>query len=112
MIELSIKIDNRNYERSQEKRGHYSIERKKNYGKQGGNWPQPIELDTTFSGNRTSKDEMDRRYKQRLYFECGKAGYIASFHREGKGNSCGGHGGSYRGKRGGLYTISRGAPRG
>lgn len=106
MIELAIRIDNRNYERGLEKRGHYSMGKRQ--GKKGGSWPQPMELDAAFVKNKISKEETDRRRKLRLCFECGKEGHMASFHRSGGRPQRGGRAGSsYRGRRGGLHATGR-----
>jgi hypothetical protein len=105
MIKLAIKIDNRNFERSLERKGHYNMG--KSQGKRGGSWPQPMELDAAFIKDKLSKDEMDRRRRLRLYFDCGKEGHMASFHRSKGGNQRGGHGkSSFRGRRGGLHAIT------
>jgi hypothetical protein len=84
MISMAIKIDNRLFERGLERRGHYS-------GGQGrkpqkSHWPQPMELDAAYRKPQISKDEMDRRRKGKLCFECGKEGHMANFHRKGKAN--------------------------
>jgi hypothetical protein len=67
-----------------ERKGYYNIG--KSQGKRGGSWPQPMELDTVFIKDKLFKDEMDRYYRLRLYFNYRKEGYIASFYYSKGGN--------------------------
>ena len=91
MMDGAIKVDNRLYERSLERKGHYSIGHANKRGggpkKQTSYWPQPMELDAAFRGKpQPSKDEMDRRRRDKLCFECGLPGHMASSHRKGNNN--------------------------
>lgn len=79
MIELAIKIDNRNYERNLEKKGQYIP---RNHQKtRGSQWHQPMEIDATQKGNsRNNKPrstQKERQFKERLCFNCDKPGHIA-----------------------------------
>src|SRR5450432_3274129 len=88
MISVAVKIDNRLYERSMEKKGHFFGQgNKKSKGKGGSYWPQPIELDATFQ-RKLPKEEMDRRRKLKLCFTYRKEGHRADFYKKGfkKGN--------------------------
>jgi hypothetical protein len=85
MIDLAVKIDNRLYERNLEKRGHYDMGQKK--GKHGKH-PRhrdrgdPMDLDAMSQKKRKpSKEEMDRRKRDGLCYDCGLPGHRASSHR-------------------------------
>ena len=81
MITMAIRIDNRLYERSLERRGQYRQENGQR--KRRSRWPKPIEIDSTKQqGPRLSKEELERRRKNKLCFECGKEGHMSSFHRQ------------------------------
>ena len=90
MVALSVQIDNRFAERQRDQRafGNNSGRRwnrlndkKKRAGKENSRWPEPIELDAT--GKRPpSKEEMERRRREKRCFECGLPGHIASSHRQ------------------------------
>jgi hypothetical protein len=83
LITNAIRIDNRLYERSLERKGQYS----QGHGKkeqQKPRWPEPMEIDAANQTQRLSKEEMERRRKNKLCFECGKEGHRASFHRPGQ----------------------------
>lgn len=87
MIEMAIRVDNRMYERSLERRGHYSMpntRKGKGRGNYGGSWPQPMELDATYSKpkGKPSKETMDKRRRDKLCFECGLPGHMAQSHRD------------------------------
>src|SRR5438552_8575972 len=81
MITQAILIDNRLYERALERKGQY---RQGNFkkGQQRQRWPEAMEIDSDKQGPRLSKEELDRRRKNKLCFECGKEGHRASFHRQ------------------------------
>jgi hypothetical protein len=84
LIALAVKIDNRIYERSLEKRGQYSQEHKRK--KTSGKYHLPMELDTTLRTTKkkqVSKEEMQRRREKKLCFECGLPGHMARSHRKG-----------------------------
>jgi hypothetical protein len=89
LISDSIRIDNRLYERRLEDKGLYRHQfRNSGKNKKKEYWPQPMEVDATYKGKqkpKLSKDEMDRRRKFKLCFECGKPGHMASIHRGGNG---------------------------
>lgn len=105
MVEQAIKIDNRNYERQMEKRGHYAAgDHKRKGNNQKSYWPQPMELDATFSKKKPSKEEMDRRRDKKLCFECGLPGHMASSHRKGNKKP-------WKGKGRQLNATNRGGPR-
>ena len=81
LIALAVKIDNRMYERSLEKKGQYSQEhkRKQPYNK----YHSPIQVDAIVKVKRhVSKEEMQKRRDKKLYFEYGLPGHIASSHRK------------------------------
>jgi hypothetical protein len=105
MISMAIKIDNRIFETSLKRKGHYSQGQGRKQPKQTDYWPQPMELGAAYRKQAVPKEEMDRRRKNKLCFECGKEGHIASFHRKGRRhkqlNATG---------RGG-YNRSKGTPR-
>jgi hypothetical protein len=84
MIQMAVKIDNRLYERTLEKKGAYSNDYKKEK-KHGRHYHSPMELDATFKHKRKtlSKDELEKRRKNKLCFECGLPGHMASSHRKG-----------------------------
>lgn len=86
MMEMAIRIDNRMYERTLEKKGFYGQQKQGGSSKSSkkGRWPEPMELDATTTGNGPSKDEMERRRREGLCYECGKPGHRASIHRNGK----------------------------
>lgn len=75
MINMAVKIDNRIFERNMEKRGQYASGDHKKRHHQKGHWPQPMELDATYRKPELSKDEKDRRYKNKLCFACGRPGH-------------------------------------
>jgi hypothetical protein len=91
MIELATKIDNRQYERQLERKGEYHHGRGKKpqhrpsrpyYG------PQPMEIDSTQKYGTLSKQERQRRFKNKLCLYCGKAGHVAKNCRsKGQANS-------------------------
>jgi hypothetical protein len=81
LIALAVKIDNRMYERSLEKKGQYSQEhkRKQPYNK----YHSPMQVDATVKVKRhVSKEEMQKRRDKKLCFECGLPGHMASSHRK------------------------------
>jgi hypothetical protein len=83
LIELAVRIDNRQYERSLERRGGYDPRSRQNkksgrHGRQG----DPMELDATRKD--ITKQERDRRRKENLCYECGMPGHRASSHGKGK----------------------------
>jgi hypothetical protein len=85
MIELAIKIDDRMYERKLEKKGQYhNTQHKKpnSQPQQKAYWPQPMELDATRWKREPSKEERDRRRKNKLCYECGLPGHQAAAHRK------------------------------
>lgn len=80
MVETAIRIDNRLYERHLEKKGVW----KPNFEKRNKvRWPQPMELDAT--GGKLRPQERERRFKEKLCFQCGKPGHIARDCGENKG---------------------------
>jgi hypothetical protein len=83
LIELAVRIDNRQYERSLERRGGYDPRSRQNkksgrHGRQG----DPMELDATRKD--ITKQERDRRRRENLCYECGMPGHRASSHGKGK----------------------------
>ena len=91
MIELAIRIDNRNYERRLEKQGQYSIPglQKKAKPQQLYQYPRKMELDTTrHQGKKKpqlSQEERNRRREKQLCFECRLPGHqAASYRKKGK----------------------------
>jgi hypothetical protein len=77
-------IDNRAYERILEKQGYYTSDVGKKQHRQKNHWPRPMELDATSQGRRQpSKEVMDKRRRDKLCFECGLPGHIASSHNKG-----------------------------
>lgn len=92
MIAAAIRIDNRNYERQLERKGHYIPNNNK---PNRSRWPEPMELDAVqrtrkpFKKNgpprkTLSKDEAQRRKERGLCYECGLPGHMASSHRQDK----------------------------
>jgi DNA-directed RNA polymerase subunit M/transcription elongation factor TFIIS len=77
MITYAIRIDNRLYERTIEKKGHYSL-RYSHKGKQKQRHPDAIEIDAIKQGLRLSKEELDRHRQKKLCFKCRKEGHRAS----------------------------------
>jgi hypothetical protein len=80
LIEMAIKIDNRMYERSLEKRGTYSQNKRT-----GGGRPQydKMQVDaTTRTKPALSKEEMNRRREKKLCFQCGLPGHMANSHKK------------------------------
>ncbi len=78
---MAVKINNRIFEHSLEKRGQYSQEYKckKPYNK----YHLPMELDATVKTKRyVLKEEMQKRHDKKLYFEYGLPGHMASSHRK------------------------------
>ena len=80
MIEAATKIDTRLYERKLERKGNYqprfgartqSRTHRPHYGL------QPMELDSTQRHKTLSKQEKERRYKDKLCLYCGKPGHFA-----------------------------------
>ena len=86
LIELAIKIDNRNYERALEKRGHYNPGTFRGTGRnhRSNNGPQPMELDATGRQELTPQ-EKQKHMQERLCFNCGKPGHMARNCKSGKG---------------------------
>jgi RNase H-like domain found in reverse transcriptase/Reverse transcriptase (RNA-dependent DNA polymerase)/Integrase zinc binding domain/Chromo (CHRromatin Organisation MOdifier) domain/Retrotransposon gag protein len=86
MITVAIRIDNRLYERSLERKGQYTPgHARKSQPQQRSRWPEAMEIDSARQqGPRLPKEELERRRKNRLCFECGKEGHMASFHRQGQ----------------------------
>ncbi len=92
-IERAVRIDNRNFARAQEKRGKggqpwLTTGHRSNTGKSRqalstayGTHAGPMELDVT-GQKKLSKDKRERRRRERLCFECGKPGHMASQHTE------------------------------
>jgi hypothetical protein len=77
MIEMAIKIDNRNFERNMERKGQYAPgDYKKKPGRKN-YWPQPMELDATFKPGRPRDKNKERQLKERLCFNCSKPGHLA-----------------------------------
>ena len=76
MIEIAIKIDNRNYKRALEKKGHYNLGQR-SYKKSSGNWPQLMELDATMERKPILPQEKEKHMRERTCFKCGKPGHIA-----------------------------------
>jgi hypothetical protein len=77
LIALTVKINNRIYKQSLEKKGQYSQEhkRKQLYNK----YHSSIQVDTTVKVKcHVSKEEMQKRHNKKLYFEYGLPVYIAS----------------------------------
>jgi Retrotransposon gag protein len=80
MVEDAIRYDNRLYERALERKGHYHIPTNGKKSKERNSWPQPMELDATQKKSfkqkpRLPKEEMERRRRDRLCFECRKEGH-------------------------------------
>jgi hypothetical protein len=85
MIDLAVRIDNRLFERSLEKKGHYPTSHGMNR-KSGRNFSShsPMELDATAHQRKPpSKEVMDKRRRDKLCFECGLPGHMASSHNKG-----------------------------
>ena len=90
---MAVKINNRNFERALEKKGQY---RSGGHIQQyrGGKkpfYPREIELDATFRkqggkqrNSGLSKEVIDKRRREKLCFEYGLPGHIASSHRQKK----------------------------
>lgn len=81
LISAAIKIDNRLYERSLERKGHYSTKYKQNKPQQG--YSSRMEIDATQHKRQPSKEVMDKRRRDKLCFECGLPGHMASSHNKG-----------------------------
>jgi hypothetical protein len=98
LIEQSVRIGNRIHEFKREQRSFGGG----NHQQKGGyrprhekprenRWSDPMELDATFRKGRgkprqggPSKEVMDKRRKEKLCFECGLPGHMASSHRQKK----------------------------
>ena len=89
LIETTIKIDNCIYKRTLEWKGQYKFgtytTKGKNRNEGKGSqatlyWLQPMELDAFQRKGQVSKEEMDCQRKEKLYFQCSKPGYMASFY--------------------------------
>jgi hypothetical protein len=94
LVESAIKIDNRAYERKLEKKGSYSHHMRPAKNRHN----DPMDLDATqrrelkavqkqtYKGQSGKLSATDKKYRRenRLCFQCGKPGHIASFHH-GKG---------------------------
>jgi hypothetical protein len=73
-----VKIDNRAYKRNLEKRGTYSNNYKKDYLKKN-KYYLLIEIDAIVKEKyKLSKEEIDKYYKNKLYFKYKLLGYITS----------------------------------
>jgi hypothetical protein len=79
MIELAVRIDNRQYERDQEKKGAsipQTPRRRDPPSKKNDEDAMDIDkIETGGKGSRISKTELDRRYKQNACLYCGKQGH-------------------------------------
>ena len=83
LIALVVKIDNRIYKQSLEKKGQYSQEHK--YKKSYNKYYSLMELDVTVKTKcHISKEEIQKRYDKKLYFEYGLPGYMANSHRKNR----------------------------
>ena len=89
---MAVKINNRNFERALERKGQY---RSGGYIQQNRKGKKPfylreIELDITFRkpgkprNGGLSKEVIEKRRREKLYFEYGLPGYIASSYRQKK----------------------------
>lgn len=89
MMDDAIHFDNKLYERSLEKRGHYSSKYKGGSGrgsKKDHHW-DPMQVDAISrkpKQKQVSKEEMERRRKDKLCFTCGLPGHRSDSHRKGK----------------------------
>lgn len=83
MIDMAVKVDNRMFERRLEKKGQYRPESKKR--NKGNYWPQPMELDAATIKKKLPKEVMEKRRRDKLCFECGLPGHIASSHKKKNG---------------------------
>jgi reverse transcriptase-like protein/uncharacterized protein DUF4939/aspartyl protease len=86
MIQLAVKIDNRLYERTLEKKGQYSNRLTGHHSKGTAKYHSPMELDATIKRKTPCKEVMDERRKKGLCFECGLPGHRASSHKNKKGH--------------------------
>ena len=92
LIELLVQINNRLEERKLDQRafsntgqpGNRSNEKRKRTKGRYSRWPEPMELDAT-GRKPPSKEEMERRRRDKCCFECGLPGHIASSHRKNQG---------------------------
>ena len=92
LIEMAVKINNRNFERALERKGQYrsGSHIQQNRGGKKPFYPREIELDTTFRKPRKprngglSKEVIEKRRREKLCFECGLPGHLASSHRQKK----------------------------
>lgn len=95
LIEQTVRIDNRLYEFQRERRtqaastirrvGYQMNERRRRIEPARENrWSDPMELDAIQFKKKPSQEEMDRRRKDKLCFECGLPGHMANSHRKGK----------------------------
>ena len=86
LIEQATKINNRLYERTLERKGHYFHGKNKHRSKKQ-SWPQPIELNVISKGRtklNISKDKMNHRRDNKLCFECRLPGHQAALHKKAK----------------------------
>jgi hypothetical protein len=98
LIKMANMIDIRHYERAQERKGHYAPGPRRNRPNHQPravsyqNAHDPMDLDATqkaqpkwkgkSKAKKLSKEEKDRRYKEKLCFECGLPGHQAAVHRK------------------------------
>ena len=105
LIELAIKIDNRHFERTLEKKGYY--EKKYSPGKKtyqrDSYGTTPMELDATLD-----PQEKDRRKHERLCYECGKPGHMA---RDCRAKKTSGQRGSRFARKQQIYATTQGPPK-
>ena len=97
LIEIAVKIDNRNFERALEHKGNYRSETHIHHNREEKKPHYPREMEITNytmsrkQGNKgkprnsgLSKEVMNNRREKKLCYKCGLPGHIASSHRQKK----------------------------
>jgi Zinc knuckle/Retrotransposon gag protein len=113
LVDTAIAIDNRHYERAQERRGVYDFQRgdsRGNFRRQRNTYRgDPMELDAT-ERRPLSPQDRQKHMQDRTCFSCGKPGHMARNCRSGGRNP--GRGGFQRGsqRRGELNAATRRNP--
>jgi hypothetical protein len=99
LTEDAIRIDNRFYERAQEKKGFYDPTSKKRYNHGNHYGSQPMELDA-IGRKELSPQERQTYMEKKLCFGCGKPGHMARNCKSGKNKR-------YQHRKGEINAMNR-----